>query len=102
MRKSTDLHVYIPRPKSHGLPDKNVLVRDLLTNSPMFGMLYGRWQDEKQHEDFNDYIKHVQKFFPTCIGGSKRPFSFDFTAQDFIVTIKITSRKVEAFSRRSN
>jgi len=26
-----------------------------------FGMLYGRWQDEKEYEDFDDYKKAAEK-----------------------------------------
>lgn len=43
--------------------------------------LYQRWQDEKEYEDFNDYVKFMKtSIFPniaqyfTFVKGSKRPF----------------------------
>ena len=54
-----------------------------------FDYLYWRWQDEKQYEDFNDYVEAMMKFMPsgaTLVKGSKRPFG---------VTIKYGGQKVQ-------
>lgn len=42
-----------------------------------FSNLYDRWQDEKEYEDFNDYIAVMMKYMPngaTLVKGTKRPF----------------------------
>ena len=36
--------------------------------------LYERWQDEKAHEDINDYLKALQKTIPQAYKMTKRPF----------------------------
>lgn len=62
------------------------------------GYLWGRWQDEKAYEDFNDYIASMQKQMPegfTITGGSKRPFGFKFTIgteAEYLLTV--TARSV--------
>jgi hypothetical protein len=41
--------------------------------------LAGRWQDESEYEDFNDYITQMKSWVPTgwtWVGGQKRPFGF--------------------------
>lgn len=46
-----------------------------------FEYLYYRWQDEKQYEDFNEYVNVMMKFMPigaTLIKGTKRPFGVNF------------------------
>ena len=58
-------------------------------NIEHFNYLYDRWQDEKQYEDFNDYIKSMMTVMPegaTLVKGSKRPFG---------VTINYGGQKVE-------
>ena len=54
-----------------------------------FDYLYWRWQDEKQYEDFNDYVESMMKYMPsgaTLVKGSKRPFG---------VTINYGGQKVQ-------
>ena len=54
-----------------------------------FDYLYWRWQDEKQYEDFNDYVGAMMKYMPsgaTLVKGSKRPFG---------VTINYGGQKVQ-------
>lgn len=46
-----------------------------------FSYLYERWQDEKEYEDFNEYVVAMMKSMPegsTLIKGSKRPFGVTF------------------------
>lgn len=46
-----------------------------------FSYLYERWQDEKEFEDFNEYVVAMMKSMPegsTLIKGSKRPFGVTF------------------------
>jgi hypothetical protein len=45
--------------------------------------LYERWQDEKEYEDFVDYVREFKKIFDydKChIKGTKRPFGFRVTS----------------------
>ena len=56
-----------------------------------FDCLYWRWQDEKQYEDFNDYVGAMMKYMPsgaTLVKGSKRPFG---------VTINYGGQKVQIY-----
>lgn len=42
-----------------------------------FLYLYERWQDEKEYEDFNDYVTSMMQSMPkgaTLVKGTKRPF----------------------------
>lgn len=50
--------------------------------SGLFFNLYTRWQDEKENEDFNDYIDVVKKSIPETFSGLKRPFGFIFACED--------------------
>jgi hypothetical protein len=46
-----------------------------------FHNLYERWQDEKDYEDFNEYVAAMMKSMPTgakLIKGTKRPFGVTF------------------------
>jgi hypothetical protein len=58
------------------------------------GYLYGRWQDERQYEDIEDYRKAVEVKAPyvKIIKMSKRPFGFIFEAED---------KKVHVFLKKS-
>ena len=58
-----------------------------------FNNLYYRWQDEKQYEDFNDYVKSMMRVMPegaTLIKGSKRPFgvTFNYGGQKIEIALK--------------
>lgn len=61
------------------------------------GYLWERWQDEKEYEDWKDYIIAAKKVLPKdCIfiSLSKRPFEMKFKLSDGRVAyIKITSRE---------
>ena len=42
--------------------------------------LHDRWQDEKEYEDWNDYVDAMQKLTPTSttfMKATKRPFGFE-------------------------
>lgn len=64
--------------------------------------LYWRWQDEKEHEDFEDYISTMKKEFETLIvekqmknavyfSCGKRPFGLTFDFEGFRVTMYVNS-----------
>jgi hypothetical protein len=59
--------------------------------------LYGRWQDEKEYEDFNDYVKvateAATKQGLTLVKMTKRPFTVEVKNTKRFV-IKVTARKV--------
>jgi hypothetical protein len=49
-----------------------------IVNSDHFHYLYGRWQDEKQYEDINDYGASVAKTYGvTVLKSSGSPFEFE-------------------------
>lgn len=57
------------------------------TNQRLLGNLWGRWQDEKEYEDINDYGKVIAEKFPegwTLLKSNKRPFG---------VTVKIEAEE---------
>lgn len=78
-------HDFLPHVMSSS--QRKAAITDLFKKmEPTFGMLYGRWQDEKEYEDFADYIKVAQNALkencPTAIFKkfSKRPFAMTFSA----------------------
>jgi len=68
-----------------------------------FEILYGRWQDEKEYEDWKDYQEHFKKTFNAMkelakaknavfVKATKRPFgiTFDFEGWTVVFYIKTT------------
>lgn len=64
--------------------------------------LFWRWQDEKEYEDWNDYVSVMKKKFETLIAEnnmsnavyyscSKRPFGVKFDFEGFRVTLYANS-----------
>lgn len=55
--------------------------------------LFSRWQDEKEYEDFNEYVKVMKQLIEELGGkfikGYKRPFGFSYelNGQKFQITI---------------
>ena len=62
------------------------------------GYLYDRWQDEKEYEDFDNYVD-VMKSYVTqdieFVSASKRPFGFKFrekvSGDNYIISVNSTS-----------
>jgi hypothetical protein len=52
----------------------------------LMSLLYARWQDEKEHENINEYLlpfrESANQNNITLIKFSKRPFSFTFSIAD--------------------
>lgn len=49
--------------------------------APTISRLYGRWLDERQYEDINEYYEVLKKELPKWavpLGMSKRPFGIRF------------------------
>lgn len=49
--------------------------------SNQISMIYYRWQEEKEFEDFDEYISLVKNIMPdgfVVTGGSQKPFGFKF------------------------
>ena len=47
--------------------------------------LHDRWQDEREYEDWKDYIDAMRKIVPadtTFVKASKRPFGFEVKTKD--------------------
>lgn len=62
-------------------------------NANYLVMLYDRWHEEHEYEDFNEYIQAIQKKFDGlklyCF--KNKPFSFRIKAtnnQDILITVK--------------
>jgi len=67
--------------------------------------LYGRWQDEKEYEEFQEYINNLCKFFEKVkkehkisnaifVKMQKRPFQFVFDFEGYTVNFYINSKKL--------
>jgi hypothetical protein len=67
--------------------------------------LYGRWQDEKENEDFNDYgtamttafMKHTKALSMTdasIVKATKRPFGFVYDFNGWRVHLSIKSSEI--------
>lgn len=57
--------------------------------------LKGRWQDEKDYEDFNDYIDAVKKVFAENgmnVISMTKTFNITFTYLNYTMIIKIGAR----------
>ena len=65
---------------------------------------YVRWSDEKEYEDWNDYVEAMKKIIPEDIefvSASKRPFGFTVKITDTIgLSIGINSRTMTLKSVR--
>ena len=61
---------------------------DTIVNRFMY--LYERWQDEREYEDINDYLKEMQKLVPEAYKISKRPFG---------ITCKCTDGNIRIFCK---
>lgn len=51
--------------------------------------LYGRWQDEKEFEDFKEYEDDMKKCFENAIKGTKRPFGVKIQCSDGVLHIHV-------------
>lgn len=51
--------------------------------------LYERWQDEKEYEDFNDYVEAFKKHIPETIKGTRRPFGFHIKCDNGILAVEV-------------
>ena len=63
----------------------------------VFSNLYDRWQDEKEYEDFNDYIAVMMKYMPngaTLVKGTKRPFGvvINYGGATIHIALKLSGR----------
>jgi len=61
--------------------------------------LYERWQDEKEYEDFNDYVETFKKHIPETIKGLKRPFGFIVKCSDgnLKTSVKVQGKYAKLF-----
>jgi hypothetical protein len=60
------------------------------------GYLRGRWQDEKQYEDFSEYLAAIKREIPQVTGGRKSDFSFTLAccnAKEF--RVKVGMREIK-------
>lgn len=66
----------------------------LNANSEYLCTIYARWQDEKKHEDFNDYIAAIKKNIPEAIEVHKRPFGLTVVSNGCDVRISVTIARI--------
>jgi hypothetical protein len=68
---------------------KQKVINFYKANTDKFINLYYRWSDEKEYEDFNDYIvvmkAWVEKEGFEFIKGTKKPFGFKFKGDNHII-----------------
>ena len=64
----------------------------------LMGDLYGRWQDEKEYEDINDYKvpfeRAAKKWGITIVKMKKSPFGMHFTVDGRLYNYTATNRSV--------
>jgi hypothetical protein len=69
-----------------------------------FCYLRERWQDEKEYEDWNDYVAQmrllVEQHGGNFLSASKRPFSAFFQMGGLNAEINVTSRQAYLYVRR--
>lgn len=53
-------------------------VKKVLANAQLIGNLYGRWLDEREYEDINEYGKVISDKLGFPVKMTKRPFGFKF------------------------
>ena len=68
--------------------------------------LYCRWQDEKEYEQFSDYVTRMKTVFANKIKdipmnnavfvkGQKRPFGFQYDFEGWKVTLSVNSTEIK-------
>jgi len=78
--------------------------------------LYNRWQDEKEYENWNDYIAHMKKAFENMeskvalkskcfenayfVKASKRPFGMTFDLEGWRVVLSVTSTQYKWIAKK--
>ena len=55
--------------------------------------LYERWQDEKEYEDIEDYLKAIQNKAPEAFKIHKRPFGFTAKCEDGNIQITVKNER---------
>lgn len=82
------------------MPRMSDMMTDEQINSAVdhFSYLYGRWQDEKEHEEFQDYVNSMANKLPTTathVGMTKKPFRVTFMLEGTKCYIQYKGRHVE-------
>jgi hypothetical protein len=73
-------------------PAETAQVNQIFEDSLTLQDLKFRWADEKEFEDWSDYVEVIKKFVPkdaTFVKAAKRPFSFDFILKSNGFTYRI-------------
>lgn len=67
-------------------------------NVDLLGSLWGRWQDEKEYEDINEYGARIAKEFPEgwkLVKTNKRPFGVTVMIGEERHQISVTGRSIK-------
>lgn len=65
----------------------------------VFDNLAGRWEDESEYEDFDEYKKVFQKSLPAgskVVRMTSRPFEVEFVADGFQYKLRATATEIKA------
>jgi len=54
--------------------------------------LYGRWCDEHEYEDINDYLTNFKQLVPDAIKAHKRPFGFSVQCDDGVMVFEVKAK----------
>ena len=68
----------------------NIITDNAITHRLTY--LYGRWCDEHEYEDINDYLTNFKQLVPNAIKAHKRPFGFSVQCDDGVMVIKVKSK----------
>lgn len=91
----TTLTIFVQTPAVL-MNEYSAMVKDL---APTLGNLWSRWQDEKEYEDFDEYVGVMEKKLAEArpdgayvlVRGYKAPFGFAFTHRDMpTATYRVT------------
>ena len=85
-------------------------IRNVVKNlgtAQKFLNLYERWQDEKDYEDFNEYVAAMMKSMPNeakLIKGTKRPFGviFNYGGNTVQVALKLEKGYCQLVAKIAN
>lgn len=60
-----------------------------------FIYLYERWQDEKEYEDFEEYVQAMRKSIPALVDMTATPFAFLAPCAEGIMRVSATPKGSE-------
>ena len=68
----------------------NLIANDVVMKRLVY--LYGRWCDEHEYEDINDYLTNFKQVVPDAIKAHKRPFGFSVQCDDGVMVFEVKAK----------